>query len=308
MEKYRIRKMETADRYEVADLICVSTNVWYMTNGASAIFPTSEAADVFWQVYETLDPGMGIVAESERTGRLMGSCFIHPRETHISLGIMNVHPNYFGNGVARGLLTHITDLADREGKPVRLVSSAMNLDSYSLYNRAGFLPQKAFQDMYVPVPEKGLKVEYDGLDAVREGTLDDLDAICALDMELVGIDRRKDFDYFLKNEPGFWHVSVLDGEGGKLNGFMASSGHSGSNMIGPGLSRTPQQAVALTLAELKRYPGRTPVLLAPVRCPELVQQMYALGGKNCEMHYAQIRGEAKPIEGIFMPTFLPESA
>jgi hypothetical protein len=31
----------------------------------------------------------------------MGSCYYRARETHVSLGIMNVHPNHFGKGVAR---------------------------------------------------------------------------------------------------------------------------------------------------------------------------------------------------------------
>ena len=98
-------------------------------------------ARLFPETYEALDPGCTLVAEHPRTGRLMGSCFHHPRETHVSLGIMNVHPAYFGMGVARRLLRAITDDADARGLPVRLVSSAFNLDSYSLYTRAGFVPE-----------------------------------------------------------------------------------------------------------------------------------------------------------------------
>jgi len=32
-----------------------------------------------------------------------------------------------------------------------------------------------------------------------------------------------------------------------------------------------------------------------------------LGARNCELHFAQVLGDAQPIAGVVMPTFLPES-
>jgi hypothetical protein len=112
----------------------------------------------------------------------------------------------------------------------------------------------------------------------------------------------------LENEDGFWHMSAYRNEEGTVEGFMASSGSPGCNMIGPGVARTAEQAAALVAAELDRHRGRMPVFLVPVDRPELVQQMYKLGARNCEMHFSQVRGEAQPIAGIHMPTFLPESS
>src|SRR5256885_2186878 len=103
-----------------------------------------------------LDPGCCIVAEHPETGRLAGSCFYRARETHCSLGIMTVHPVYFGTGVGKALLAQILEYARTEEKPLRLVSSAVNLDSFSLYTRAGFVPRHAYQDMFLPVPSGGL--------------------------------------------------------------------------------------------------------------------------------------------------------
>ena len=98
-----IRRMVESDRQSVAELICVSTNYWYEQHGLERIFPDGpESADVFYQVYGALEGSVGIVAEVG--GRLAGSCFYHQRPTHVSLGIMNAHPNYFGRGVARMLL------------------------------------------------------------------------------------------------------------------------------------------------------------------------------------------------------------
>ena len=309
MEKISLRPMEPADRWEVAELISISTNVWYQTHGRPPIFPGGpRAAVVFFDVYQALDPGGGIVAVDVETRRLAGSCFLHPRPTHVSLGIMNVHPNHFGSGVARVLLRHIVDYADAQQKPVRLVSSAMNLDSFSLYTRAGFVPRTAYQDMYLPVPPEGLPHQTDGDRHVREATSDDLPAMIELERQVVGIQRDQDYRYFLDNREGFWHISVYENDDGRLQGFMASSGHAACNMIGPGVMRTPEQAASLLLAELNRHRCRTPVFLAPVECAPLVAQLYRWGAKNCETHFSQVRGVWQPPAGILMPTFLPESA
>src|SRR5687767_6378371 len=148
-----LRPATPDDARAVADLVCISTNYWYEVQRGFRIFPAGpDACRLFADVYEALDPGCCVLAEEPGTRRLMASCFYHPRETHVSLGIMNVHPNFFGRGVASRLLKFITDFSERERKPTRLVSSAMNLDSFSLYSRAGFVVQAAFVDMTIQVP------------------------------------------------------------------------------------------------------------------------------------------------------------
>jgi GNAT superfamily N-acetyltransferase len=309
MEPIVLRRMELSDRWEVAELICVSVNAWYQGHGRPAIFTGGLSTTVvFFDVYEALDPDCGVVAVNSENGRLAGSCFYHPRPTHVSLGIMNVHPNYFGRGVARLLLNHIIEQAERLQKPLRLVSSAMNLDSFSLYSRAGFTPHVAYQDMYLSVPAEGLSrcVPHGG--QVREATLNDVPAIVALEMEIASINREKDFRYFIENQARFWHVSVYQDGNGNLAGFMASSSHPGCNMIGPGAAQSPEIAIALLEAELDQHRGRTPVVLIPVSCRPLVSQMYAWGGRNCETHFAQVRGECPPANGLHFPTFLPETS
>ena len=174
MTEPHIRKMEPEDRHEVAELIYVSINHWYAIHGRPTAFRGGpRVTEVFYQVYESLDPGCGIVAANGETGRLMGSCFYHPRPHHVSLGIMNVHPNYFGCGAGRRLLQTIIDFARTERKPLRLTQSALNLDSFSLYNKAGFVPRYAYQDMFLQVPENGLNVRAEGVDRVRDATRDD---------------------------------------------------------------------------------------------------------------------------------------
>jgi len=299
--------MRSTDRADVAELIYLSTNTWYQAHGRSRLLTGGpETASVFFDVYEALDPGCGVVAVSPYSGCLAGSCFFHPRPTHVSLGIMNVHPNYFGCGVARALLHYVIDRARREEKPLRLVSSAMNLDSFSLYTRAGLVPRAVFQDLFLPVPPNGLPHRTAGDAAVCAATLADVPAMDRLETELAGISRPQDYRYFLTSG-GPWHVSVYRGERGGLEGFLASFNHPGFTMLGPGLARTPEQAAALVLAELNRCRGRTPVFLVPAQCAPLVEQMYQWGARNCEIHFSQVLGPCPPVRGIQMPTFLPES-
>jgi predicted N-acetyltransferase YhbS len=309
MTELRIRPMKQSDRDEVAELICVSTNYWFETKGNPPVFPDGpESTTVYFDVYEALDPGQSFVAENATTGRLMGSVFLHPRQTHVSLGIMNVHPNHFRKGVASALLKSGTALADRENAPLRLVSSGRNLDSFSLYNRVGFVPRYLYQGMFLTVPEEGLALSVPGEDQVREATLADVEAMTALEMEVAGIRREKDLRYFIENTDGFWHVSIFENAAGKVEGFLTSSAHAGCNMIGPGAAKDGPQAAAMLLTELKRHKGRSPGYLLPCEYEELIQTCYAWGAKNFEIALGQVRGAWRPMQGVSIPTFLPETA
>jgi len=304
-----IRRMTPDDRTAVAELVCVSTNYWYQVHRGMLIFPTGPESTTFhFDVYHSLPGSFGLVAEHPQTGVLMGSCFVHVRPTHVSLGIMNVHPNYFGRSVGRRLLEAIITLAEEQGKPVRLVSSAMNLDSFSLYTRAGFVPYAAFQDMFVDVPDAGFPPAAAAAGPpVRDARPDDVPAIVELEWEVSHIRRPDDWRHFIANPEGVWHVSVCENPAGGLDGCLASCGHVAANMIGPGVMRTTEAAAALLARELDHHRGRSPVFLLPVTATDLVQQAYAWGAKNCETHFAQARGGFTPFQGIVMPTFMPET-
>ena len=304
----RLRQMQTHDRSEVGELICVSLNYWYQLHGMAPIFPGGPAAaDVFFDVYETLDPGCGLVVENEDTGRLMGSCFFHPRSHHVSLGIMNVHPNYFGCGVARALLAEIIAYAESHGNgALRLTQSALNLDSFSLYTRAGFVPRCAYQDMIVNVPPAGFAPQPPGIERVRPATAEDVPAMAALEIDVAGISREKDYRHAIDSRGEIWDALVYEGDGGP-DGFMISVKYPGFCMLGPGIARTPEQAAALIARALDRFRGGAAVFLVPVERGGLVRQMYDWGARNCDLHFCQVRGQFQPFRGISMPTFLPET-
>ena len=307
MHGFSLRNMLPADRDAVSRLIFHSTNEYYISIGRSPIFSGDDlSAGIFFDVYEKTDPGQGIVAVNDSTSEIIGSCFVHPRETHISLGIMNAHHDHFGRGVARTILQQIVDLGRQAGKPVRLVSSCFNLDSYSLYTRQGFVPYCTYQDMILNVPESGLAADPPEGNPVRTATVDDIEAIAAIEKEVSGIARAGDYRYFLENEQGIWHVSVVVSPEG-VAGYLVSCGAETFNMLGPGVARTEDQAAALLHAELNCHPGRSPVFLVPVTYGSLVQRLYTWGARNCEMHVGQSTEKTPPPQGVTMPTFLPET-
>lgn len=304
----RLRSMKRRDWAEVAALVHFSTNGWYEAHGRGKIFTAGpDSTLLFCEVYEDLDPGCCVVAEDRETGLIAGSCFYHPRETHVSLGIMNAHPSWFGRGVASSLLRFVIAEADRRGLPLRLVSSAMNLDSYSLYTRHGFVPRAIYQDLILAVPSKGVPVPPEARRRLRDARPDDLPGIVALEDELHGIRRGKDHRYFVENRSGIWHASVLTGKGGAIEGFLASVSHPGSRMIGPGFARTESGMEALLRRELDYRRGETQVFLLPADRPGIIGRMHALGARNCELHVQQVRGDWRAPAGVVMPTFMPET-
>ncbi|NIP93948.1 MAG: GNAT family N-acetyltransferase, partial [Akkermansiaceae bacterium] len=208
-----------------------------------------------------------------------------------------------GRGVARELLAEIIRRAD--GKPVRLVSSAMNLDSYSLYTRAGFVPREMYQDMFLPA-DRPRPAPPERAASVREAAPGDVPAMVALEEEVSGIRRAKDFRFFVENELKVWRTFVLDGPEG-IEGFLVSIDHPGSCMLGPGVMRSEEAALALIHVQLGAMPERQPVFLVPARAAKLVAGLYRWGARNCEFHLAQVLGEAKEFAGISMPTFMPET-
>jgi GNAT superfamily N-acetyltransferase len=305
-----LRAMRRDEWPAVAALIHDSTNAWYRTHRGFDIFTAGpDACLLFCETYEALDPGCCLVAEDPATRRLMGSCFYHPRETHVSLGIMNVHPDFFGKGVAVALLRAVTDFADQRKLPTRLVSSVMNLDSFSLYSRAGFVPVGSFADVQVHVDASGSGVRPNtAIGRVRAASIDDVPGIVALEERVAHVRREKDWRHFIENRQGIWHTVVHSDERGEVDGVLSSVFHPASNMIGPGVMTS--DAVALLLSH---HQGRSPVLLVPLDRPTLVQQLYQWGGKNVEIHFAQERRgttptPTPPTDGVVMPTFMPETA
>ena len=120
-------------------------------------------------------------------------------------------------------------------------------------------------------------------------------------MELAGISRVKDYEHFIENQEGFWHVSVLESSDGELDGFLASVGHPLLTILGPGVARTEAGGLALVAAELDRLRGRTVLCLVPVDRDELVRELYGWGGAQLRAARPSDPGRAPALPGCEFP-------
>lgn len=308
-ESVLLRPMGPRDREAVARLIHRSTNAWYRANRGHDIFggPESDCL-VFTDTYGSVDADEGVVVEDASTGALLGSCFLHPRPTHIGVGIVNVAPEAFGRGVARRMMDEACRRADAVGLPLRLVSSAMNLDSYSLYTRCGFVPRALHQDMMVAVPDHGLPGPRPDEDAtIRPATLADADAMAQCEGRVAGIRRDVDIAHWLRNPTGIWKVWVSEDTTGMIRGWIACSDHEASRIAGPGAMESPEHAIALLHTALDSLRGKSVLALVPADQPVIAAQVGAWGGRNVELHVQQVRGNWTAPRGVHLASFLPES-
>ena len=299
----KLQRLQPHQHDELAKLIHASLDGWHRTRLNVDRFGTAwEPFRPMVEIYEALDPGCCIVATDE-SGALIGSAFFHPRETHFGVGVVTVHPTAFGRGVGRAMMEEIIRIAD--SKPLRLVSSAMNLDSFSLYTRLGFVPQVTLQAVTLAVPASGLP---GAGTRMRAATIGDVCAIADLEMRLNGIRKEKDYRFFVENQSGGWRLSVIEKPDGTLAGFLAASAHPGECLLGQGVAEDEATMRELIHGTLDlHFQGEKVVWLIPVPCSGLVRQAYSWGARNRETHLFSVLGEAPTMRGITLPTFLPES-
>jgi GNAT superfamily N-acetyltransferase len=299
-----------ADHEPIARLLHRALVHWYESRlGQGSRFGDShEPFMLFPDVYESLDPSECVTARTD-SGEILGVCFSHERETHVSVGIVATSPDAGGRGIAKKMMSLVLEKAKRLGKPARLVSSLLNLDSFSLYTRLGFVPGAIFQDLLITVPDTGLAaIAPAGTEHVREAVWADAPRIADFEQSQQGIRREKDFAFFVRNEVGAWRLLVSEAADGSVNGFLGMSTHSSCTMIGPGVAADEETAIALLWQALDGMRGKTLVFLAPCAAATLVRTAYAWGARNVELHVAQSTAPVVGAKGIVFPTFMPETA
>jgi len=306
-----IRPLQDSDVVEHADLLYNAFNSWYWNHGWGKDYfgCDPQETSIFYHIYNDLTPGHSVAAFDDVSDTMMGACFYHPREHHVSLGIMSVHPEYSGRGVGRQLVTSILDFTkDNDFKSCRLVSSAMNMDSFSLYNRAGFIPHVTYHDMVVTVPLGGLgHTSVKGQERVRDADLDDVESMGDLEMDVSGIKREIDYRYAIENPRGVLHAVVYENDQKTIDGFMISVKHPALNMLGPCVARNEEIAIALIRKEIERFRGTWVLFSIPMDKRMMVEQMYAWNAINVETHLKEVWGAFPGFNGVSMPSFLPET-
>jgi ribosomal protein S18 acetylase RimI-like enzyme len=299
-----------ADQHDrVAALLHRSLVSWYENHLKQGHrFGTSPSAFcIFPKLYEALDPGEALCVTDDE-GEIRGVCFVHTRDTHVSIGIVATDPQFSGKGIARLMMEAAIARGIEQDKPVRLVSSLMNLDSFSLYTRLGFMPGAVFQDIEIHVPDMGLcHAAPAGVEQIRLATHADVEQLAELEFRLQRIRRAKDYAFFLNNTVGDWQIWIYEDDSCEMRGFMVSSQHPDWNMIGPGIAFDSEIAQALIWKAINERRNRSTVLLAPACAKDLIATLYKWGGKNIELHIAQSTVRFESTSGIVFPTFLPET-
>jgi GNAT superfamily N-acetyltransferase len=299
----KLLRLQTHQYEDLARLLHSSLDVWHRTRLNTDRFGSDwHPFRPLVEIYEELDPGCCVVALDD-AGLLLGAAFFHPRETHVGVGIVSVSPSAFGQGVARAMMEEIIRAAD--GMPLRLVSNAMNIDSFSLYTRLGFVPQMLLQSMTMQVPEEG----FPGMGSrVRPATAADVVAIADLEFRLNGIRKEKDYRYFIENQAGCWRLVVIEKSDGNLAGFLAASVLPAEIMLGQGVAEDEETMRELMIGLMDQsFRGNSVAFIIPSKATLLVLQAYAWGARNREINVLSVLGTAPPVMGVTLATFLPES-
>ncbi|MBI5101384.1 MAG: GNAT family N-acetyltransferase [Nitrospirae bacterium] len=319
-QPFLLRPLGKADVPEYSEMLYASFNAWYWRHGWGKDYFGCKPREtsIFYNIYNDLTPGRNVAAFDKVTGRLIGACFYHPREYHVSLGIMSVHTDYCGRGVGRALVDYILRFTlENNYKACRLVGSAMNMNSFSLYNRSGFVPRVTYHDMVINVSDHHLKTHVQGEDHVRDAAITDVAGMGDLEMEVSGIKREIDYRYAIvrpgesanerKYPRNVLHASVYENDQRGIDGFMISVRHPALNMLGPCVARSEETAIALIRKELERFKGTWVLLVAPMEKRIMVEQLYKWEAVNVETHLKQVWGEFQCFKGVNMPSFLPET-
>jgi GNAT superfamily N-acetyltransferase len=308
-DEYELRPLTPEDKPEFANTVYTSFNTWHARHGGQGdFFPQGpHITEIFFDVYNEISPGYSVAAFKPGNPNVLGSCFYHPRKHHVSLGIMSVHPDHFGQGIGKALVQHIIDFTESNGyDSLRLIGSAANNDSFSLYNKADFVPRCAYQDMLVPVPETGLP-NSPQRNRLRTATPNDASAMAALEMEISEISRQPDFEYCIANRLGCFTTYILEGQNGTIQGFAIALKSPALNIIGPLLARTEENAIDIITKALDDFKGLSPLIVVPMEKRRIVRKLYDYGARNVETHLCQVRGAFKPFQGISLPSYLPET-
>ena len=292
---------------QVARLLHRSLATWYETNlNQGSRFGSSHLPFIhFPKLYRHLDPTHSFGAWLDQ--QLAGVAFIHPRETHISAGIIATDPAFSRRGIAKMLLGRACALADELNLPLRLVSSLLNLDSFSLYSRCGFRPVTIYQDVHLSVPTQGLACP--DVPSIRISTagVEHAPEIAEAEQELCGISRPRDHHALLAQTALPWEVLVARNSSNSLLGAITFTRHPDWSMPGPGFAQDEAVLSALLYQALNQLRGRDIVALIPSDARNLLASLYAAGGRNIELHALQVRGDWKPPAGLSLPSFLPET-
>jgi ribosomal protein S18 acetylase RimI-like enzyme len=288
--------MRATDVPVVATAFRDAFNEIYTRRGYGPVVADESVGAVIADTYRSLDPAHCLVLE--RDERVIGSGFLHVRGATAGVGPITVAPGHQGSGAGHELMREICRLSDDAGvRSLRLIQDAFNEIAFALYGAVGFVAREVFARASFASDRRGPRTP------CRRATRADLDAILALEADLLGIRRRCDQELLLR----VGEVFVGERRGG-VHSYLARIVRGRVAVLGPAVTGSLEAMLELIAHATHDLPAGTDTrLLVPARCQDLLR---ALAERRLFTHSLclyMVRGEYEPFRGYYVPTLFPES-
>jgi len=220
---------------------------------------------------------------AERDGRIVGSNFLDERSTIVGVGPITVDPEVQDGGIGRALMDAVLERSEERRAPgVRLLQSAYNNGSMSLYAKLGF----DVRDPFAVTQGGPLGLEIAGC-TVRRASKPDAEACNALCARVHGHDRAGElFDALAQGT-----ASVVE-RNGRITGYTTGIG-----FFGHSAGETDEDVKAL-IGAAERFDG--PGFLVPMRNTELLRWCLARGLRVSYMMNLMTIGLYREPRGAFL--------
>ena len=245
-----------------------------------------------WQFHFRLGRGWAACGDD---GALLGTAtWWSYGEHHGSVGLVVVDRSQQGKGIGRQLMQTIID--DAGARSLQLVATQAGL---KLYRQCGFRDVGSIQQREGMISSAPASLALAGI-TMRQGTVDDMPALAALDRAALGAPRHELLGRLLAEGTSF--VATLDGQ---PVGFAVKRPSGCGMLIGPIVADSEPLAIALVAKALDSSPGFTRIDI-PADAGQLARWLDLAGLVRVDTVTAMRRGDL-PEGHDGVRTFAPVS-
>lgn len=255
--------------------------------------PPFESVEFATAVVRLLGQSEGFASfVASEDGEPLALNFLDERNEIAGVGPVAVGVQHQGRGLGKLVMEALLEQAEASAyQSVRLLQSAYNRVSFSLYSRLGFDVKDGVAFIKGRPPE-----EERPADEVREGTPADLDAMDELSLEVLGFRRRGD----LELPSGLTPPLVLERQG-HIVGFTCRLVTPSGILLGPAVARDEQALRDLILGAARGAPVDLRVTL-PVSLPSVLRWALEGGFVLSELDTLMVRGAYERPAGAYLPS------
>lgn len=221
----------------------------------------------------------------EWKGRMIGLCCLNPRGMIAGVGPVAVDPEYQAMHFGRRLMTTLIDHSNG-ARSLRLVQEAYNPASFALYHALGFMPVTCLPELFHPGDASGPTAP--SREVIQLG-IEDLPGLLAYDQPRSKSDRRVDFTYYLQ-----WGKIFAYGDRVRMRGFLVCLPSPGLVTLGPMLSDTEYEAVALFRHAMQIYRGNALRARVMARDFMMIEDLKTWGFKLSSINNVMVKGDWRP--------------